>query len=187
MNRNAAVTEEKILDLAEKMIRDNGYNGFSFREIAAGIGVKSSSVHYYFPAKSDLGVKVANRYAQRFMDALGDPADTPQSAAGVLEKLHDLFVSALQKDGQMCLCGVLAAETPGLPADVAAEAKSFFDRVTDWLVTSLGQTEWGKGRPTDEIRTQALSTLALLEGGMMVARVQGQPELLAKIKPLLAA
>ncbi|WP_420412957.1 TetR/AcrR family transcriptional regulator [Roseibium sp.] len=186
MSRNAAVTEEKILDLAEKMIRDNGYNGFSFREIASGIGVKSSSVHYYFPAKSDLGVKVANRYSERFMDALGDPADAPKTAEAVLNKVHGLFVSALQKDGQMCLCGVLAAETPGLPADVAMEAKAFFDRVTKWLVVSLRRTDWGKSRPEDDLQAQALSTLALLEGGMMVARVQGRPDLLASMKPQLA-
>jgi TetR/AcrR family transcriptional repressor of nem operon len=187
MSRNAAVTEEKILDLAERLIRDNGYNGFSFREIASGIGVKSSSVHYYFPAKSDLGVKVANRYSGRFMAALGDPLEAPETAEDVLAKLHGLFVSALRKDGQMCLCGVLAAEIPGLPVDVAMEAKSFFDRVTAWLETSLSRTGWGKNRPQDEIKSQALSALALLEGGMMVARVHGQPELLATMKPLLAA
>jgi len=186
MSRNAAVTEEKILDLAEKMIRDNGYNGFSFREIASGIGVKSSSVHYHFPAKSDLGVKVANRYSGRFMEALGDPANAPGSALDVLNMVHGLFVAALQKDGQMCLCGVLAAEMPGLPADVAKEARSFFDRVTDWLVASLSRTEWAKNRPKGHIRAQALSTLALLEGGMMVSRVQGQPDLLALMKPQLA-
>lgn len=87
----------------------------------------------------------------------------------------------------MCLCGVLAAEIPGLPVDVAMEAKSFFDRVTAWLETSLSRTGWGKNRPQDEIKSQALSALALLEGGMMVARVHGQPELLATMKPLLAA
>jgi len=49
VNAPIADTEAKILDLAETLIRQNGYNGFSFRDIASGVGVKSSSVHYYFP------------------------------------------------------------------------------------------------------------------------------------------
>jgi TetR/AcrR family transcriptional repressor of nem operon len=65
MSRNAAETEGKILDLAESLIRKNGYNGVSFRDLASGIGVKSSSVHYYFPTKEDLGAKVARRYTDR--------------------------------------------------------------------------------------------------------------------------
>lgn len=187
MSRNAAVTEDKILDLAEELIRKNGYNGFSFREIATGVGVKSSSVHYYFPAKSDLGAKVANRYTERFLEALGDPGSASQDAEDVLAKVQNLFAKALGRDGQMCLCGMLGAESAGLPDVVAKEAKAFFDRVGEWLVISLTRTDWGKSRSSTEIEAQALNTLALLEGGMMIARVQKQVDLFAILKPQLAA
>ena len=113
MSRNAAETEGKILDLAESLIRKNGYNGVSFRDLASGVGVKSSSVHYYFPTKEDLGAKVARRYTDRFLNALGDPEDGPATASEIMKKLQDLFVSALGSDGQMCLCGILAAESAG--------------------------------------------------------------------------
>lgn len=178
-----AETETKILDLAERLIRQNGYNGFSFREIASGVGVKSSSVHYYFPTKADLGAKVARRYADRFLEALGDPEDSPSLAQDLLTRLHDAFAKALGQDGQMCLCGVLAAEATGLPASVAEEAKGFFDRAETWLRTSLSQTDWGEGRPAKEIERQSLAVLAQLEGGLLIARVQERPELFDLMKP----
>lgn len=42
-----------IMDAAERRMRIGGFNGFSFREIAADVGVKSSSVHYHFPTKEN--------------------------------------------------------------------------------------------------------------------------------------
>ena len=51
-----AATE--IMDAAERRMRIGGFNGFSFREIAADAGVKSSSVHYHFPTKEKLAAPV---------------------------------------------------------------------------------------------------------------------------------
>ncbi len=64
---------EEILDIAERLVRGHGRNGFSFRDVASRAGVKSASVHYYVPARADLGAAVARRYTDRFMDGLGDP------------------------------------------------------------------------------------------------------------------
>ncbi|MCV0429407.1 MAG: TetR/AcrR family transcriptional regulator [Roseibium sp.] len=174
------------MDLAENMIRRNGYNGFSFREIAAGVGVKSSSVHYYFPTKADLGACVARRYTDRFLDALGDPEDSSEDAQHLVSKLHGEFARALSSDGQMCLCGVLAAEVTGLPETVAEEAKGFFDRTDAWLQKGLKKTAWGGRLSAEEIERQSLAVLAQLEGGMLIARVQDRPALFDLLKPQLS-
>ena len=49
-----ANTVEAIMDAAERRIRELGYNGFSFRDIAADVGIKSASVHHHFPTKPAL-------------------------------------------------------------------------------------------------------------------------------------
>ena len=185
MPQTTGDTEDRILDLAEVMIRTRGYNGFSFREIASDVGVKSSSVHYYFPTKADLGARVARRYSDRFLKALGDPQEAPRNAAEVLEKMHRSFARALGADGQMCLCDVLAAEAAGLPAAVAEEAPEFFSRTSGWLHRSLQRTEWGRSRSHEDIERQSLTVLAQLEGGLLIARVQGNPELFEQLKPEL--
>lgn len=41
-----------------------GFGGFSFREIAADVGIKSSSVHYHFPTKEDLAAAIVRRWAE---------------------------------------------------------------------------------------------------------------------------
>ena len=45
----------QILDIAERRMRQTGYNAVSYRDIAAEMGIKSASLHYHFPKKADLG------------------------------------------------------------------------------------------------------------------------------------
>ena len=52
-------TAERLMDLAENHMRHAGYGGFSFRDLAAEIGIKSASVHHHFPTKATMAA-VAN-------------------------------------------------------------------------------------------------------------------------------
>ncbi|MEM6465574.1 MAG: helix-turn-helix domain-containing protein, partial [Pseudomonadota bacterium] len=61
---------DAILDVTERLIRAHGYSGFSFRDVATEVGIKSASVHYHFPTKPDLAAAVARRYRERFAKAL---------------------------------------------------------------------------------------------------------------------
>src|SRR5262249_51075008 len=63
-----AATE--IMDAAERRMRIGGFNGFSFREIAADVGVKSSSVHYHFPTKEKLAAAVIHRYTDEVAELI---------------------------------------------------------------------------------------------------------------------
>jgi AcrR family transcriptional regulator len=105
----------EILDSAERQARRRGYNGFSFRDLAADVGIKSASVHYHFPTKAELGAAVAQRYTERFMAHLGDPADPEVAPDALLERYVAAFRRALVRDRQMCLCGLLGAEVESLP------------------------------------------------------------------------
>ena len=60
----------QILDIAERRMRQAGYNAVSYRDIAAEMGIKSASLHYHFPKKVDLGTALVRRYASAFATAL---------------------------------------------------------------------------------------------------------------------
>src|SRR5690242_7158071 len=68
MNKNPVYNN--ILDIAENLIQTQGYNAFSFRDIAEAAGIKTSSIHYYFPAKADLGKAVVARHITILHDEL---------------------------------------------------------------------------------------------------------------------
>jgi TetR/AcrR family transcriptional regulator, transcriptional repressor for nem operon len=143
-----------ILDAAEKRIRTSGYNGFSFREIAADVGIKSASVHHHFPTKSDLAAAVARRYRVRIANAVIDDERAGLSRVAAWKKL---FSTALHEDGLMCLCGILAVEGDSLPEAVAQEARKFFE-------------EGAKSIDAAASGRSGYQVLAQLEGALMLAR-----------------
>ena len=164
---------EAILDVAERMARNGGYSGFSFREIAKRVGIKAASVHYHFPGKDDLGAAIARRYTDRFVAGLGPPDDPGTAPDALLRRYVDAYRRALVDEGLMCLCGVLGAEIAYLPDPVAAEARRFFDVNITWLDRVLAR-EPHMAAPEDR-RSATLRIIATLEGAMILARTLGDP------------
>lgn len=164
-------TAGAIMDAAEGRIRRAGYGGFSFREIAADVGVKSASVHYHFPTKEKLAAAVARRYTDRFFEAVDH-----RSALGddVVQAWRHVFSAALRRDGKMCLCGALGATSQDLADEVRDEVKRFF---------VLGIKKLVKGGLSRETAVQVLATL---EGAMLTANVLGDASMFEKGTAALA-
>ncbi|OQW54041.1 MAG: hypothetical protein A4S14_00940 [Proteobacteria bacterium SG_bin9] len=154
---------EDILNATERRVREAGYNGFSFRDIAGDVGITSASVHHHFPTKAALGAAVARRYTDRFLSHVEGTKDDRIVAAW-----REAFRRSLREDGRMCLCGVLGAEAGALPPEVIVEAKRFFEQG----VERLGAADGGSGKAA---RDRGLRILATLEGAMLIARALGDP------------
>lgn len=168
---------EPILETAQRLIQQRGYNGFSFREIASEVGCTSASIHYHFPTKSDLARTVAARYRQAFAKRLAEIGDT-ESGSERLYGFAGLFIETLRNDRRLCLCGILASESESLPAEVVQEAEAFFAESEAWLSETLPAAA-------------AKSFLAAMEGALLVARARNRPEeideVAAHLVPLLTA
>ena len=57
--------KESILKLADHLIKAKGYNAFSFHDLSKAIGIKTASIHYHFPTKSDLGIAIIQDHIRR--------------------------------------------------------------------------------------------------------------------------
>src|SRR5215472_3290331 len=108
--RGDADTASRILDVAERLAQVRGFNGFSYADIAAELGITKAALHYHFAGKADLGEALIGRYADRFGQALAALSATEPTAAGKLRGYADLYLGVL-RDHRMCLCGILAPST----------------------------------------------------------------------------
>src|ERR1700676_3710637 len=77
-----------IMDAAEKRMRLAGFTGFSFREIAADVGIKSSSVHYHFPTKENLAAAVTRSASPNILIKISPQARTLSKFGLVLSEGH---------------------------------------------------------------------------------------------------
>lgn len=154
--------EARILEAAERRIRISGYNGFSFRDIARDTGLTNAGVHHHFRTKSDLVARVAETYAARFLSALDD---APVGARA--RRLEELFDRAANDDGQMCLCGLLAAERGALPDSVIAATQTFFAGIVERLTPTFAEHHDPEGAAT--------ALLARLEGALLMGHITSDP------------
>jgi TetR/AcrR family transcriptional regulator, transcriptional repressor for nem operon len=175
--RTPSDTPERILDTAQFLVQTQGFNGFSYADIASQLEIRNAAVHYHFPAKADLGQALALRYRRTFAQALmGIDVRVPDTGKAVkkLELYANLFQAALEDGLRMCLCGMLASELVTLPEAVQLEVQSFFSEQQLWLAKVLDEGRKAGvlgfvGRPN----AKAEEFLASLEGAMLLARVGG--------------
>lgn len=112
-----------IMNAAERRMQQGGFGGFSFREIAADVGIKSSSVHYHFPTKDDLAAAVIRRWAEYTSELVDKELEKDPDPVRVWTKA---FRGTAYSEAHMCPCTVLGAASQDLPEQVAKEVKGFF-------------------------------------------------------------
>ncbi|MEL7351192.1 MAG: TetR/AcrR family transcriptional regulator [Cyanobacteria bacterium P01_A01_bin.116] len=162
---------EEILVVAQDFIQTRGYNGFSYRDIAAAIGIKSASIHYHYPTKGDLGRSVAARYCDQFGYALQTIAASQKTAKARLEGYSALFRNTLVERDRLCMCGMLAGEVETIPEAVKSEVARFFEEQQRWLTDVLqAGIDQGDISAQQDAQTWATTFLAALEGAMLVSR-----------------
>jgi len=164
-----------ILDAARMLMMDRGYNGFSFRDVAASVGIKSASIHYHYATKADLAEATARSYRLAFKEVT-DQIDAV-TAAEKLRAFGALFVMTLREQGQVCLGGMLAAEVASLPGQVREEVAQFFADQNEWIENTVreGQVD-GQFRSDLDAATFAKMFVSSLEGAMIVSRGLEQPQ-----------
>ena len=132
-------------------------------------------MHYHFPSKAELGRRLIERYERNFVEAL---QGIDREAAGDFDRLarYARIYAGVLADGQMCLCGMLAAEHATLPEAMREVLQHYFDINEHWLAGVLR-----RGRKADELRFEgaprdvATMLLGAFEGAMMLARSYGDP------------
>jgi TetR/AcrR family transcriptional regulator, transcriptional repressor for nem operon len=169
----APTTRDHVLDVAERLAQTRGFNGFSYADIAAELGITKASLHYHYPTKADLGCALVDRYGQRFRAALGRISATGRAASQQLAAYIELYADVL-RDDRLCLCGMLAAESSTLPEPMRRAIRGFFESNEAWLAPLL---ETGR-RAGDLTFTGAADEAAnaltcTLEGAMLLARSYG--------------
>lgn len=161
-------TRQVILQEAERLIRTRGYAAFSYADLAAHIGVTKASIHYYFPNKEDLVVKLTEDYMTRFRAALDGIRDQHAAAGDRLRAYAQLFLAGFEK-GMLPYCGALAAERAALPVAMHGPIQDFFQTHLDWLHGVLDQGR-GDGSLVTPLAPEHLAVMLLstLEGGSFV-------------------
>ncbi len=171
--RGGARTPDQILDSAERLVQQRGFNGFSYADIARELGRTKASLHYHFAGKAELGEALITRYALRFDQALSEIDARDLLPGEKLTAYAGLYSTVLEGE-RMCLCGILAAEYQTLSEPMQNAVIRFFDANEAWLERVLLQGRRdGTLLVAGPAREAARLIVSGLEGAMLVARPYG--------------
>lgn len=168
-------TKERILDIAEHLIKSQGYNGFSYKEISTELNIKNAAVHYHFPTKKDLGVAVVRR-AGAFIKELDQMVATKAIApVDMLNMTIESYLGYLSLEDSICLGGSLESDFHTLPEEIRKEVKVYANIIISLIRNTLsrGREEGGFtfSGPSED---QAFYITSCLQGALQIARVTGK-------------
>jgi TetR/AcrR family transcriptional regulator, transcriptional repressor for nem operon len=163
-------TAMRVLDVAERLVQVRGFNGFSYADVAAELGITKAALHYHFASKGELGAALIERYCDRMAASLAALAATDRSAPARLRGYAALYRNTLLEE-RLCLCGMLAAEYQTLPQAVQSGVIRFFTLNEAWLAEVLTDgAAAGEIQLACSAQDAAVALVAGLEGAMLVTR-----------------
>ncbi|MDD9268325.1 TetR/AcrR family transcriptional regulator [Paenibacillus sp. GCM10023248] len=181
-------TSELILDTAQAFVQEFGFNGFSYAHIAAKVGIRTASIHYYFPNKDDLGEALIARYLKSFIAASAQIDAETQNHLERLQKFTLLYKDPVEVNCT-CLSVMLSTDLATLSEKVREALAQFFATSLAWLeqVFENGRRE-GHLHYEGHAEVQAHQFLAALQGAQLLARSFRDPNRFDMIaKGLLSA
>lgn len=179
----ASTTSDDILACTRKLIVAGGYNGFSYADISATVGIRKPSIHHHFPSKVDLVQTLVARYteaAQQGIEALEGSVSDPLE---LLRAYIGYWASCIEDDSApFCICALLAGEMPILPEPVALEVRAYFRFLSRWLVSVFERAaQAGKVKLHRPAALEAEVFMATVHGAMLSARATGNVQVFAAI------
>ncbi|GEO69529.1 TetR/AcrR family transcriptional regulator [Levilactobacillus acidifarinae] len=156
-------TETEILTVSQALIQQRGVTGFSFADVAQAVNIRKASIYYYFPNKLSLVEGVLDAYIQHFMTDL-HALDLTPPLPDLLTAYAQLYRRNLVDHQKICLCSMLALETPATSPTIRTKVNGFFRDNVTWLTAQL------QAHQISAAATQAQAFFTTLQGAQLLTR-----------------
>jgi AcrR family transcriptional regulator len=162
-------TRAGIIQLGDQLIRDKGFNAFSFYDISRELKIKNASIHYHFPTKTDLGVAVLKSHQAKLHLLIESTAS--KSPLIRLNSFLSIY-STINSEGRVCLVGSLATDLHSIDAKIGKELKQFANEILEWVTSILEDGRQQKifffgGNP----RTKAMLVITNMLASLQLSRL----------------
>ncbi len=190
---NIAVdTKSRIISVAKERFHSRSYADVGIKEICDRANIQKGSFYHFFPSKRDLALAVIEEFAQDWATGFVAEAFDPELAP--MERIEFLIDATYywQKSvknihGTMpgCLFGNLALEISTSDDVLRAKLAAVFEEAKSRFVNTLDQAITEGFINELDVDATAEAMLAYLEGMILLAKNQNDPELIYRLGPAL--
>ena len=164
----------RIVEAAADLMFARGVRGTNLDDVLAAAGVGKGQFYHYFADKDDLVHAVIARQTARVLEGQRPALDALDSWAAIAA-WFDLLVAIEEAQGCLggCPLGSLASELSDHDETARAALVAAFDRWEGYLAHGLGRMrERGELRDAADPATLAASTMASIQGGLLLAQTR---------------
>ncbi|RYD96526.1 MAG: TetR/AcrR family transcriptional regulator [Sphingobacteriales bacterium] len=154
-------TRAAIIQSADELIRDKGYNAFSFVDIAAIVGIRKPSVHHHFPHKADLGLAVIECHINKLEEIRENYKNS--SPAEQLDRFFAIY-QEIKTQNRICIVGALSTDFNTLEPAVQEKLQEFSEHMITWVSQFLKE---GKAAGTFQFKQSSRTKAIMLLSGML--------------------
>jgi len=185
-------TKDRIIEVAKQRFHSRSYADVGIKEICEDAKIQKGSFYHFFPSKQDLVLTVIEEFAKDWADGfLAEAFDPDLSPIERIETLLDAAYfwqnSVKNAHGHMpgCLFGNLTLEVSTRNDILRAKLIAVFEQAKTRIRETLEQAVAdGSMAPMDVDKT-AEAMLAYLEGIILLAKAQNDPEVIYRLGPAI--
>lgn len=164
-------TRADLVDCAQRLFYEHGFDGTSFSEIVAASGLQRGNIYHYFKTKDEILLAVIERRLGQLRGLLALWEAEHTDPRGRLAAFVDMVVGERLELAELgCPIGTLNSELAKDRRDLQSAARGLFDLLRDWLAARF--TELGRGEDAEAL---ALHLLARAEGVALISQVYRDP------------
>ena len=187
-NRRGVKSRELVLDAAERVMAEHGFEAASLGRVVEQAGVPLSSVYHYFGSKDGVLLAVMERGARRFFADLPQPDARLGSPIEHLTQLSSTVVETLELHPNFLRLLIAFAVQPPLAGE--GEVRTVVGRVREMALSRLRlqlALALDDSARTRRIDTLARFALASMDGAFVACQTDANVTLERLLAPLPAA
>ena len=184
-NRRGVRSRELVLDAAERVMAEHGFEAATLARVVAEAGIPMSSVYHYFGSKDGILLAVMERGADRFFAGLPDLTRRPGRPAQHLARVVSAAVGTLQRHPDFLRLLIVFAAQP--PAAGEREIQAVVRRVRGHALELLRAqiaAAFGDDPPSPVTDQLARFALAAIDGAFVAIQADHGATLELLLQPL---
>ena len=177
-NRRGERSREAVLDAAERVMAERGFEAATVASLVEEAGVPASSIYHYFGSKEGVLLAVMERGAERFHEALPEPTERRGSQAEHLRGLLASIAEGLERRPHFLRLILVMATQPRAYGNSSVDV--VVERVRELALTRLrNQMKITFGISPDQQPADHLArfTLAAIEGAFVATQADSRVSL----------
>jgi AcrR family transcriptional regulator len=174
-NRRGVRSREAVLDAAERLMAEQGYEAATVAQLVEEARIPPSSIYHYFGSKEGVLLAVMERGAERFFDALPDIDQRLGSQSEHLRIVVETIAETLERNPEFLRILIVMAALPFNAGE--GEVHKVVNDVRELALVRLRaqmQVVFGLGADSEEADHLARFALAAFDGAFVA--YQSLPE-----------